>query len=192
MNGDTPSPGGVWLTKAELAAARGMSIEAANRLIRRRRWERLPGVDGRTRILVPRQWTEGRGADEDAAADVRPNTGTPPALRDDAAQAEIARLQSELAQAQAACATLERERDQERQAREAAEQALEDARQRAEQAEQKADALQQAKERRAAEDRAEQVSRDAAAAQLRRLTEAMAVRRGLSRWARLRQAWRGE
>ena len=94
--------------------------------------------------------------------------------------------------AQSARRQAETERDQERHGREVAERAAEDTRQRAEEALQAAQALQKAKESRPAEDRAAQVTTEATAAQLRRLTEAMAARRSLSRWARLRAAWRGE
>lgn len=72
---------GVWMTKAELAAVRGISIGSANRLVRHRRWERHPGDDGRIRVLVPRRWAEAGVPIEttttdalvEATADGRPN-----------------------------------------------------------------------------------------------------------------------
>jgi hypothetical protein len=44
------------MTKAELAAARGISIESVERLMRRHRWRRQPGNDNRVRVLVPSDW----------------------------------------------------------------------------------------------------------------------------------------
>ena len=49
---DRPSDG-KWITKAELAAVRGIDLASASRLIRRRGWRRQPGNDGRIRVLVP-------------------------------------------------------------------------------------------------------------------------------------------
>lgn len=43
----------VRLTYAELAAARGVSLDSAKRLVLRRGWMRQRGNDGLTRILVP-------------------------------------------------------------------------------------------------------------------------------------------
>jgi hypothetical protein len=47
---------GTWMSKAELAAARGISLASAGRLIRRHsNWRRQPSNDGNTiRVLVPR------------------------------------------------------------------------------------------------------------------------------------------
>ena len=42
-----------WMTFAELAKARGISRLSAERLVRRHKWRRQPGNDGRTRVLVP-------------------------------------------------------------------------------------------------------------------------------------------
>lgn len=188
-SGHARVPDGIWLTKAELAAARGVSIEVANRIIRRRRWERQSGVDGRTRILVPRRWFEARTpADQGAAADDRNDqSALIAALRD-----EVAGLRAEIQAAQDARGQAELQRDEERRAREAAENALNDARRQTEAAEQAVEALRQAKESRAAEERTEEVTREVTTAQLRRLTEAMAARRSLGLWARLRLAWRGD
>lgn len=199
MNGVADMVDGVWMTKAELAALRRISSGSANRLIRRQRWVRRRGNDGRTHVLVPKPWAEACAVSERTIAsrafELNPETG---AEHDQLAamvgglQAEVARLRAEAEVAQLARRQLETERDQERQGRELAERAAEDARQRAEEAIQAAQVLRKARESRAAEDRAAQVTREAAAAQLRRLTEAMAARRSLGRWARLRAAWRGE
>jgi hypothetical protein len=42
-----------WLTYPELAEARGISRLSAERLVRRRKWQRRQGNDGTTRIAVP-------------------------------------------------------------------------------------------------------------------------------------------
>lgn len=109
-----------------------------------------------------------------------------------APQEELDQLRAELEAARSGHRQAELERDEERQGRIAAERALSEARREAEQALETAAALRKAKETAAAEERAEQITRDAAFAQLRRLAEAMAARRSLGRWARLRLAWRGE
>ena len=41
------------LTYAELAKALKITPESANRLARRKRWPRVKGNDGRTRVAVP-------------------------------------------------------------------------------------------------------------------------------------------
>src|SRR5262249_36765384 len=55
---------GTWLTKAELAARRAISIASATKLIRRSGWRRQPGNDGRVRVLVP--WDHAGTSPEDA------------------------------------------------------------------------------------------------------------------------------
>jgi len=187
-SGYTGMSDSVWMTKAEFAAARRISIGSANRLIRQRRWERQPGDDGRIRVLVPRPWAEDRGSRSAAATtacDGQP--GIVNTLRE-----AVIRLQAETEMARSGHRRAELERDEERQARMAAEHALSEARQRAEEALHAAAALRKAKEIAAAEERAEQITREAAFAQLRWLTEAMAARRSLGLWGRLRLAWRGE
>ena len=54
------SEDGVWMTKAELAAVRRISVASADRLIRRQRWRKQRGNDGRARVLVPADWAEPR------------------------------------------------------------------------------------------------------------------------------------
>lgn len=41
------------MTYAEIAAARGISVKSAERLVRRRHWQRQLGNDGTVRVLVP-------------------------------------------------------------------------------------------------------------------------------------------
>jgi hypothetical protein len=50
---DDPEGGGAWLTKAELAATRGITLASATRMIRRQGWRRQTGNDGRVRVFVP-------------------------------------------------------------------------------------------------------------------------------------------
>jgi hypothetical protein len=51
------------MTYAELAAARGISLDAARRLVLRKRWPKQIGNDGLTRTLVPTEYTEPVGRD---------------------------------------------------------------------------------------------------------------------------------
>jgi len=60
---DDAGDSGTWMTKAELAAARGISIESVERLMRRHRWRRQPGNDSRVRVLVPSDWMTPRDTD---------------------------------------------------------------------------------------------------------------------------------
>jgi hypothetical protein len=61
---DAPDPDGctdsVWLTKAQLAAVRKISLASAGRLVRRQGWQEEPGENGRARVLVPRAWAQPR------------------------------------------------------------------------------------------------------------------------------------
>lgn len=190
---------GVWMTKAELAIARRISVGSASRLIRQRRWERQPSDDGRTRVLVPWQWAKVSTSANTTDAGAARKTTTAASIECDrqpglvqALREEIVRLRLEIGIAQSARHQAELKRDDERQAREAVEVALAEARRQAEHAHQAIEAMQKAQAFRTAEERAEQVTREAAAAQLRRLSEAMATRRSLGLWSRLLLAWRGE
>src|SRR3954465_11144737 len=51
------------MTYADLAAARGISLDAARRLVLRKRWSKQIGNDGLTRALVPAEYTESVGGD---------------------------------------------------------------------------------------------------------------------------------
>jgi hypothetical protein len=62
---------GTWMTKRELAAARRISIASADRLVRRMKWRKQPGNDGRARVLVPTDWASGpKDEPTDQSADV--------------------------------------------------------------------------------------------------------------------------
>jgi hypothetical protein len=65
---------GVWLTKAEIARVRGITIASAYRLIRRQGWRRQPGNDGKIRVLVPSDWANGHGRGEPAVPSTGPLT----------------------------------------------------------------------------------------------------------------------
>jgi hypothetical protein len=66
-SGDHDPADGIWMTKAQLAAVRRISVASADRLIRRQGWRKRPGNDGRARVLVPRIWAEPRhGSPTDA------------------------------------------------------------------------------------------------------------------------------
>src|SRR3954452_18665932 len=51
------------MTYAELAAARSISLDAARRLVLRKRWSKQIGNDGLTRALVPAEYAEPVGRD---------------------------------------------------------------------------------------------------------------------------------
>jgi hypothetical protein len=53
---EPPSDDGVWMTKAEIAAVRRITVASADRLIRRQGWRKQRGNDGRARVLVPLSW----------------------------------------------------------------------------------------------------------------------------------------
>jgi hypothetical protein len=57
---DSDPTDGVWMTKAQLAAVRRISVASADRLIRRQGWRKHPGNDGRARVLVPPDWAASR------------------------------------------------------------------------------------------------------------------------------------
>ena len=71
---------GVWMTKAQLAAVRRISVASADRLIRRQGWRKHPGNDGRARVLVPRTWAEPSrsGATDEPPRDPTDNTSKHP------------------------------------------------------------------------------------------------------------------
>ena len=58
IGGERDPTDGIWMTKAQLAAVRRISVASADRLIRRQGWRKHPGNDGRARVLVPRTWAE--------------------------------------------------------------------------------------------------------------------------------------
>ena len=214
MQSDEPeaeSPDGTWLTKAELAAVRGIALESAERLYRRQGWRRMPGNDGRVRVLVPPDWLGPRGGDPpdegaespgdeatddaDNPPDIAPDPGdisnnvrvfesALSALRE-AKNGEIATLRAACDQALVQVADAKARAD-------AADADRRGERERADRAEQalagerqRADSL---RDRLDAAERGQREAREAAEA----LRQAEAARRARGLLARLREAWRGE
>jgi len=67
------------LSYAELGTRRGIGRASAERLARRRKWKRIPGNDGVTKVAVPRDWAT---LAPDDPGDVRARRVDPvPALR---------------------------------------------------------------------------------------------------------------
>lgn len=54
------TPDGIWMTKAEIAVVRRISVASADRLVRRQGWRKERGNDGRARVLVPLTWAQPR------------------------------------------------------------------------------------------------------------------------------------
>jgi len=90
------------LTYAELAKALKITPESANRLARRKRWPRVKGNDGRTRVAVPEDFCppdspgEGLNSPGDGPP-VSPGDKPPDSPPDNPVHAQIARLEGELA-----------------------------------------------------------------------------------------------
>ena len=84
------------LTYAELAKALKITPESANRLARRKRWPRVKGNDGRTRVTVPENV---RPPDNPGDGPQDSPTAIPPVGPGDTnpVHAQIARLEGELA-----------------------------------------------------------------------------------------------
>src|SRR3954453_3403033 len=70
------------MTYAELAIARGISLDAARRLVLRKRWSKQIGNDGLTRALVPAEYTEPVGRDIGTDNGGDDSTDTPVILLD--------------------------------------------------------------------------------------------------------------
>ena len=80
------------LTYAEIAEALKITPESANRLARRKRWPRIKGNDGRTRVAVPEE-----ALVRPDSPSVSPGDGPPDSPPDNPVHAQIARLEGELA-----------------------------------------------------------------------------------------------
>jgi hypothetical protein len=85
------------LTYAEIAEALRITPESANRLARRKRWPRMKGNDGRTRVAVPEE-----ALVRPDSPPANPGDSPPAASPDNPVHAQIARLDRELAHAQIA------------------------------------------------------------------------------------------
>ena len=64
---------GRWLTYSELAKARSISKESAERLVRRHRWRRQTDNHGLTKVFVPASWADTSPDWMDAPSNGRPN-----------------------------------------------------------------------------------------------------------------------
>jgi chromosome segregation ATPase len=178
-----------WLTYAELGQARGISTASATRLAFRRKWRRQVGNDGTARVAVPLAETQTR---QDKAPDDRNDA------RDDIShvvmvlEASVASLSDRASAAEKRADRAEIRAESAEARANQAEQALSEERKRADQLELAQDRLEtKLDEAEARADRADAAAQEAgqAADELRRANEARA---GQGRWARLRQAWRGE
>ena len=88
---------GVWMTKAELARVRRISVASADRLIRRQRWRKQPGNDGRARVPVPRDWAMNKsGMAPEHPTDAPPGDPTDKTPRQPADPTDIRRIISAL------------------------------------------------------------------------------------------------
>jgi hypothetical protein len=170
-----------WMTYAELAGLRGISKAGAARIVRRKKWRKQADNQGHVRVLVP---FEADDATHESPVDyvhmVSALKGEMAVLRERAEEADKRADKAEMLADQA----------------EARANAAEG---RAEAAELTVEALRRAEVARVADqaireeaERPKIVAGKLAEAQLRSLQKANEARRALSRWARLRAAWRGE
>jgi hypothetical protein len=119
QDNDLPAPDthsdSVWMTKAQLAAIRRITIASADRLARRQGWQKEPGNGARARILVPTAWAEPRQPYPTGRVPENPPAGPSPASRDirgelailTAAQNRADRAETEARSAQARAAAAE-------------------------------------------------------------------------------------
>jgi hypothetical protein len=114
-----------WMTYAELAKVRGISLRAAVRMTQRQRLRRQPGNDGKVRVLVPRDMlkpshraSQGDGRNVDRPADLDDASDAQDALRTaiEALQGENTALKGQVETQAALIAELRVGLDQERQA----------------------------------------------------------------------------
>jgi hypothetical protein len=95
------------LTYAELAEALKITPASANKLARRRRWPRVPGNDGKTRVNVPEDALVRRDSPPDSPLDVSPVSpqDSPPLSPPDnlikALEAHVETLKAQIAAAEA-------------------------------------------------------------------------------------------
>jgi hypothetical protein len=75
MSVGSDDAGEVWMTKAELAAVRRISVASADRLARRMKWRKQPGNDGRARVLVPTDWSRPPKDGTESGPGQRPKDG---------------------------------------------------------------------------------------------------------------------
>jgi hypothetical protein len=218
VSGDYGPTDGVWMTKAQLAAVRRISVASADRLIRRQGWRKHPGNDGRARVLVPPDWAASRASGPTDEPHVNPMDEEPARPTDKATnptdsaagptdiiravsalEAAVSTLHEQLVVASRSVDRAEAGREAERAraddlaARLAGAQAeLAAAQDQAEveQALRRAEAEATAELHRRVE--AAKIAQAEAEAEAAEIRQADAARKGRGRLARLRAAWRGE
>jgi hypothetical protein len=84
------------LTYAELAEALGITPESANRLARRKRWARMKGNDGKTRVAVPEETLVRPDNPPVSPGDSPPDSPSDSPPDNNPVHAQIARLEGEL------------------------------------------------------------------------------------------------
>ena len=84
------------LTYAELAEALGITPESANRLARRKRWARMKGNDGKTRVAVPEETLARPDNPPFSPGDSPPDSPSHSPPDNNPVHAQIARLEGEL------------------------------------------------------------------------------------------------
>lgn len=107
-----------WLTIAELAESRGISKASASRLVRRRRWRRMPDNRGAIRVYVPigEELPQDRCPDDrpDIPADDIPDVRTIVSVKDEVIAGHLAHidtLKAALTKAEVRAEDLQRELD---------------------------------------------------------------------------------
>jgi hypothetical protein len=84
------------LTYAKLAEALGITPESANRLARRKRWPRMKGNDGKTRVAVPDKTLDRPDKPPVSPGDSPPDSPSDSPPDNNPVHAQIARLEGEL------------------------------------------------------------------------------------------------
>jgi hypothetical protein len=184
---------GEWLSYAELGRIRGIGRESAKKLALREGWRRIPGNDGSTRVLVPREWLKRarepsrehtrESSREDTRAISVLEAAFSTALA--AKEGEIAALRAMIEVKGSEIAGLREQADRAETRADRAEAALTAERSRVDELLADLTAAEAATERAGHEAQAAHAD----AAELRQAEE---ERKARGRWARLRAAWRGQ
>lgn len=168
---DEAEPPYRWMTYAELAEARSISLASATRMAFRRKWQRRPGNDGTARVAVPVAEIERAHGARATDQDGRRNDISPDLSR------TISTLEVAVASLTKRAEATEERAERAEQARDAVQAELTTEREARARAEGRAEAT--ATELAKAQERVREVEADA---------EAWWAR---SRWLRVRAAWRG-
>jgi chromosome segregation ATPase len=201
---------GEWLSYAELSRIRGIGRESAKKLALREGWRRIPGNDGSTRVLVPREWLkparelsrertrELSREDSRVTNPLKDAFATALAAKDaeiaalraviDAKDGELAALRGQIDGFAPRLVVLETERDRLVTDLKAALLARSEAEALRGQLEAERDRVEQAE---TATEQAHAQAREARG-EAEKLRQQIDARKARGRWARLRAAWRGE